>query len=294
MSEATIEQVLADAKASGPPKKLKWLEELLAPYTAEGSGSGLPECAICMDEMLTPTLTCCELPHAFCLECVLECMKENTYGERKCRCPLCRTMVTQRDLVTLKLTPPAADVAMAVDDAGGAAASGGAVGGAEGDDDDDDGAALRSTKLDALVAALRQKTDEHPKTLIFTQFAATQRLVCERLASEGLAAVSIASGASQAQRAKALQAFTSDPEVGLFVLSLDLPRSALICPDCLCVPLIAPDCMHAGWPLRALDQVGLRRPHPHVRLAGCAARARRLPPNASDCLRTPLAASDRR
>lgn len=70
------------------------------------------------------------------------------------------------------------------------------------------------------MAALKEETDAHPKTVVFTHFAATQQLVIKRLAVEGIAAVHISAGASQAQRARALHAFTSDPDVSCFVLSM--------------------------------------------------------------------------
>ena len=37
-----------------------------------------------------------------------------------------------------------------------------------------------------------------------------------------------------------------------------LPLSALICPDCFCVPLMASDCMHAGGPLHAQERWHVR------------------------------------
>mmetsp|Transcript_23455 Transcript_23455/g.59893 ORF Transcript_23455/g.59893 Transcript_23455/m.59893 type:complete len:191 (-) Transcript_23455:338-910(-) len=47
-----------------------------------------------------------------------------------------------------------------------------------------------------------------------------QRLVCNRLARESIIAVQIGPGASQAQRARALERFSSDPEVSCFILSM--------------------------------------------------------------------------
>ena len=44
--------------------------------------------------------------------------------------------------------------------------------------------APRGSKLDALVAALRSQTDEHPQSLVFSQFVAMQRLVAQRLEAD--------------------------------------------------------------------------------------------------------------
>ena len=109
--------------------------------------------------MLTPALTCCALPHAFCLSCVLEVMQTTQYGDAKGRCPLCRTQISKSSLIALKLETPA-----------DASEEEGAMEDEEGIDESH----LYSSKLDALVFALQETTDEHPKTVVFTHFAATQ------------------------------------------------------------------------------------------------------------------------
>jgi len=224
VKESTVEAVLADAKAKGSAKKQTWLKELLAPYGAEalcgpcepGAGSGaegsgasggsaavgLPECAICMDEMMTPTLTSCEMPHCFCLSCLLEIMKER-YSEAEGPCPVCRAPVLKSELLTLNLSMPAASE-MEMDAEAGEA----------------DTSHLYSTKLDALMEVLCADTEAHPKTIIFTHFGAMQSKVSARLLHEGVSFAEIRPGASQAQRTNALRAFNEDAEVKVFILAM--------------------------------------------------------------------------
>lgn len=210
---ATPAEVLAEAK--GSPKKVEWLEGLLAPYQ-DTAANGVPECSICLDENLTPALTSCDQPHAFCLSCILECCKQNIYGDHKYRCPLCRTQCALSSLVRLELAAPAADCPMADADADETESAA--------EMEEEVAARCRSTKLDALVTALREKPEE--KSLVFTHFGATQKLVCERLFAEEIAFVKIASNATQPQRAKALHAFTSNPDARVFVLSMRAVRAA--------------------------------------------------------------------
>ena len=205
-SEAGVpEKSLADALSearSKPPRQKAWLEALLLPYTQEEVE--VPECSICLDEMLTPTITSCDLPHAFCLTCVLDCMRKGANGELVGKCPICRAPIRQSGLCNLKVgmddAPPEAQVDVAE---------------ARAED-----SPLGSTKFDALVALLRERPTEHPKSVVFIQFAATQALVLKRLKAEGISYATISPGATQPQRAKALHAFTGDPSVKVFVLSM--------------------------------------------------------------------------
>ena len=151
------------------------------------------------DEMLTPTITSCQLPHAFCLSCLLEVMKDNGYGQQSGRCPLCRFPISKSEVTLLKL---------------GSGSEGPPTDAADEPDEGADEDSLHSTKLDALLEVLRERADEHPKTVIFTVFTATQGLVASRLRHEGHRFVEIRAGASQVQRATAFNSFTSDPDEG--------------------------------------------------------------------------------
>ena len=158
--------------------------------------------------MLTPTLTNCQLPHAFCLTCLLEVTKENSYGQRSGKCPLCRFPISKNELTLIKVGSHEQAGATHED-----AAEADAM-------EADDLAVHSSTKLDALMEVLAENTEEHPKTVVFTAFCSTQGLVAAHLLHEGTRFVEIRAGASQAQRSNALKSFTTDPEVTVFLLPL--------------------------------------------------------------------------
>jgi SNF2 family DNA or RNA helicase len=214
--EASLEQLVAEA--GGDDRKKRHLKETLGGY----SSGCVPDCPICLDEMLTPTLTGeCSLPHTFCLSCLPEVMRDMG-GTRMGRCPLCREQITEKRLTCLRVTPPEEG------DGGSGASEGEAAAAGEAGDAmavDVGPAAEVSTKLDALVAALRTDTAAHPKTVVFTHFAAAQPLVAKRLEREGIRFEQIAPGFTHSKRAKALHAFKSDASVSCFLLSM---RSAAV------------------------------------------------------------------
>ena len=216
VAQATLDELIKAAR--GDKRKIESLTSQLSPYVDPLSGA-IPECPICLDEMLTPTVTgTCELPHVFCLACLLESMRNDGY-ERRGRCPLCRESIFESDLRTLKIAPVAGDSADAV----GSPTSGEDGGGARCEEAQQDGAmdeSIRSSKLDALAALLHTDLDAHPQSIVFVQFKETLKLVTRRLAEEGIRYETIVAGCSQAHRAKSIRSFTSDPSVRVFVLSM--------------------------------------------------------------------------
>jgi SNF2 family DNA or RNA helicase len=127
----------------------------------------------------------------YCLGCVKGLFKRSPHN----RCPLCRADVHKLQLRSLAVPPRPV--------------SHGLEAGAE-----------EGAKLEALIAILKTDIAQHPKTVIFTHFAAAQSLICQRLKAEEIAFAQIAVGSSQRQRMKALHSFTSDPTVSIFVLSV--------------------------------------------------------------------------
>jgi len=206
-------QYLSDARRELTGAARERVIEILSPYEELAAnpacGAMVPECTVCLDDNLTPTITPCL--HSFCLPCVLQCMRRGARTTQLCgKCPLCRVNIAQGQLVQLTL-PEAHGAAEDVVDA---PATNTNADPAEAED------ALGGTKLDALVAVLREQTDRHPKTVVFTHFTATQKLIVQRLAREGIRYASIAAGATQPQRERAFTSFTSDASIGVFVLHM--------------------------------------------------------------------------
>jgi len=219
----TTEELLRQARADGPAVA-EYVKHLIAPLfkgsgdgsagggtgggaAADGAGGGLDllACSICMDEMSLPVLTPCSHPHMFCLRCLqtyITSSDRSRTGEG-CKCPTCRTVITSKSLRVLILPPPPATSDLAAEVAPLAGSEGG-----------------ESAKLEALVAELKTDLTAHPKSVVFTHFPAAQRLICERLAQEKVAFAQIAMGSTQRQRMNALQTFTSDPTISVFVLSM--------------------------------------------------------------------------
>ena len=188
----------------GNRRKREAARTLLEPYSADNGQ--IPECTICLEDMLTPTLTmACELPHAFCLQCILGTMRHYN-GDRKGHCPLCRTQLRQCDLRRVL-------VSTGVEEGGAAPAAADAP-------PVDNSDPLSSSKLDGLISALRESMDMHPKSVVFTQFGAMQDLTIRRLQRENIRFASISGRSTQSQRKKALRSFTSDASVVVCVLTM--------------------------------------------------------------------------
>ena len=206
----TPEALTSEARQHGP-QMVEYIEQLLAPFkvgessaadTDQLRGTTEYSCPICFDEVCRPVLTACDRPHMYCLGCINGVFQRSA---QMCKCPMCRAEVHKRQLRSLIVPPRPASR----DSAGGTEA------GAEG------------AKLEALITILKTDVTQHPKTVIFTHFAAAQSLICQRLKAEDIAFAQIAVGSSQRQRMKALSSFTSDPAVSIFVLSVKVASVGL-------------------------------------------------------------------
>ena len=214
----TIDQALRTAQNHGPAA-LEYSTTLLAPFMA-GSDLALPACGICLDEMVLPVLTPCRLPHMYCGACMLHLKGRSDHVT----CPTCRTKCSSRMLRALMIPPPPdapaahAGVAAATETTETTVAAANVAG--DGGLAEPPTTIAPSAKLEALLAALHDDLEAHPQSIVFTHFSAAQKLICERLAAEGIRFVQIGSGVSQRQRAKALNSFKSDVTVRVFVLSV--------------------------------------------------------------------------
>lgn len=182
-----VEQLVAEAGEKGAAHAA-YVDQLVAPFK-EGSAD-VSACSICLDEITLPALTRCDFPHLFCLPCLLACM--NAANEAKC--PACRSQVRKSRIRVLDITPAP--------------------------DDSQSGATAKGAKLEALVQILSPTDDAHPKSVVFTHFTGMHKIICARLAQEGISFAQIGAGTSQRHRQKALLDFTTDASVRVFVLSM--------------------------------------------------------------------------
>lgn len=250
--------------------------------------SQVPECSICLDECLTPTLTCCELPHAFCLACLFEVCRSNVYGEQVGKCPLCRSSIALHELTALSIAPRKDAAEETEED--------------EAEGEEETAMSFSSSKLDALIGVLGQRSDEHPKSIVFTHFSATLSLVVARLNDEGIKCVHINAGTvrfipqnsrpavvgptvfatvpwmvdarsqlvqSQAARSKAFHTFQSDPEVQVFVLLMKAAAVGLTLTCANRVILLEPGLNLAdeAQAIGRVHRLGQERPCSVVRMA---------------------------
>jgi DNA repair protein RAD16 len=86
-----------------------------------------------------------------------------------------------------------------------------------------------SSKIEALREELDRLKAADPggKAIVFSQFTSFLELIAFRLEAVGYRVVRLEGGMALADRAKAVQAFTSDPGVSVFLLSLKAGGTAL-------------------------------------------------------------------
>jgi len=161
------------------------------------------ECIICQDVMDRPVETPCR--HWFCRECIAA-YKASAVGNNGC--PICRASFETSQLAepapavtSLALVPVAAE-------------------GAEGAGRRPPNTVL--SKLQALVQDLKRVREDDPnaKCLVFSQFTQSIDWLKIELAKQGFGYRTITGSMPMKQRARAIEAFQSDPPTTIFLLSV--------------------------------------------------------------------------
>ena len=186
------------------------------------------ECSICLDAYEQPAITTCG--HWFCKMCIIGALQMSN-----ARCPLCRA--TQR-AQQLKCGITAAEAeeraaeknatsANGEEDRLAAAVSAEAAALARVEEREAAIAAssqgvISESKLVALLKELRamRRSDPTAKALIFSQYNSTIEWLKARLTREGFGHRHISGSMPLKARAKAIQAFQSDPPTSVFLLSM--------------------------------------------------------------------------
>jgi len=195
MSRLTSAPIIPQANGTGDHAVMK--------RTQSSPGSDL-ECVICHDVLDHPVMTPCG--HWFCCECITTWL-ESDAGRRGC--PYCRGTFKKEDLaepeapLQLALLPADAEAQAAKDEEAAKPP-------------------MVLSKLKALVEDLRQiqLRDPSVKCLIFSQFTTSIDWLKEGLTTAGFGYRTITGSMPQKQRAKAIDAFQSDPPTTVFLLSM--------------------------------------------------------------------------
>ncbi|KAJ3355764.1 DNA helicase rad5 [Allomyces javanicus] len=189
------------------------------------------ECPICLDPVTQPTLFRCF--HAFCHDCIVDCLAKLAQRGEPSACPVCRRSVTEDELMHVVYkteTPPAAPSSSSPEGSLASWASSSATPPPAAAP----AAALvshaakqvakartPSTKLVALLAYLRAEVVPHgAKCVVFSQFVGMLDLVEDLLRSEGIGSARLDGSQAQARREVELRAFREDASKTCLVASL--------------------------------------------------------------------------
>lgn len=196
----------------------------------------VPTCGLCHDPAEDAVPAACG--HFFCRLCAVEYLESAAPGVT-CTCPTCDAPLT------LSLAPTATEDIGSGAGASGSKSYGAARGGRGGGGRSRGGGSgasnsgilskielssfQSSTKIEALREELDAMTAADPsaKAIVFSQFTSMLDLVGFRLEQTGIKCVRLHGGMSLDARDKAIHAFTHDPEIRVFLMSLKAGGVAL-------------------------------------------------------------------
>ncbi|KAG5476457.1 hypothetical protein LSCM1_04163 [Leishmania martiniquensis] len=169
----------------------------------------LPQCGVCMDNMVAPTLLKCF--HMFCKECVLGVIdaSRSAVGNVNARCPFCRdrkSLLEEKRVVTVDATAPAEAAAVANLVADGSTAATARAGGEEVD------AVLArigdGSRVRIFVEVVEEiwRTQPDDGVLVFSKYPAFLQLAHDAVAALGYAPHMVCGTSSMAQRQRAMRA----------------------------------------------------------------------------------------
>ena len=154
------------------------------------------ECVICLECPLdAPLQTPCR--HIFCGECIQSVLRQ------KPECPLCRERCTWRDLKQPRMAKHEEEQEQEK----------------EKEESEGDGVIRFDAKMKVLMGKL-QAIKKGEKSLVFTSFSKSLSWICGELHKHGLEYRTLTGSMSMKQRKRALQEFSSDPRVKVFVLTV--------------------------------------------------------------------------
>ncbi|KAG5502206.1 hypothetical protein GH5_05159 [Leishmania sp. Ghana 2012 LV757] len=169
----------------------------------------LPQCGVCMDSMVAPTLLKCF--HMFCKECVLGVIdaSRSAAGNVNAKCPYCRdrkSLLEEKRVVTVEATVPVEAAVMANHDADGSTPATGH----SGDEEADavlarigDGSRVR-TFVKVVEEIWRAQPDDG--VLVFSKYPAFLQMARDAVAAQGYAPHMVCGASSLAQRQRAMRA----------------------------------------------------------------------------------------
>lgn len=165
----------------------------------------LPLCTICISMVTTPVTTLCG--HIYCAPCITMLINNSTSGAP--RCPVCRELVKQEELIPLKSFEN--DYGMS----------------SENDIDEcveqmTPKESYSSAKIEELIRILRESRESHPteKTIIFCSFVRVFDLIQPRLLQENFNYVRLDGSMKVSERSAAVRALSEDNEVNVMLISL--------------------------------------------------------------------------
>jgi SNF2 family DNA or RNA helicase len=143
------------------------------------------------------------VPRSYCGECIKSALRANA------ECPLCRTSAHAKEL---KAPPPPPASAASTEQKESDAAS----------SSDATGPAVFTSKVDALILQLRVVREQDPRTksLVFSGFTKSIRILETRLREEGFSFAVLHGSMTAPQRKAALDRFINDEECTCFLLSI--------------------------------------------------------------------------
>ena len=151
----------------------------------------LEPCSICLEEIAEPMITNCG--HIFCKSCI------NQSIEKYHKCPLCKQEITARDVMSISLEDPELSQNLI---------------------DMDSKDFKKSSKLGAIIDAVREVAQKGEKCVIFSQFNGMLNLIERFLDVENFAYRRIDGSKTLKQRIQYIEDFKNDKKVTVFLISL--------------------------------------------------------------------------
>lgn len=186
-----------------------------ASSAAGGEGGGV--CGICHDPLEDPVVASCS--HAFCRLCASEYLESS---EGPAACPRCAKRLTLV-LAGAAGAGPGAPTAVAAAGAAAAARKGSIL------NRIDLNRFQSSTKIEALREEVYRMLERDPsaKGIVFSQFTSMLDLCAHRLGACGVRCERLQGGMTMGARDTAIDRFTRDPDVRIFLMSLKAGGVAL-------------------------------------------------------------------
>jgi len=151
----------------------------------------LEPCCICLEDITNPAIANCG--HIFCKDCLAQSLKTTK------KCPLCQNEISASDVMSISLEDQETSKSLL---------------------DINSSNFKKSSKLEAVINAAKEVAQRGEKVVIFSQFIAMLGLIERFLKEENIGYRRIDGSTTMKNRADNIEAFNTERDVSVFLISL--------------------------------------------------------------------------